>query len=242
LNLILDIGNTQVKAALFEHHQCMALNTYPSLSVCVADFNFIKKASRAIVSSVVKGIETDLGNLKQSIPVSLFSTSLTTPIRNLYESPDTLGADRLLASIGAFAIYPNKNVLVIDAGTCIKYNFTNLNNEFIGGAISPGLQMRFMALNQFTSQLPLIEPSNWDFPLIGKNTNQSICSGVINGSLNEIKGTIKEYENKYPELICILTGGDSDFLAKQLKNSIFVHQNLVLEGLNYTLLHQLGTI
>jgi type III pantothenate kinase len=207
LNLIIDIGNTQVKAALFEHHQCMELNTYPSLSACVADFDYFKNASQAIVSSVVKDIETDVSALKKLIPVSLFSSSTATPIRNLYQSPETLGADRLLASIGAFAIYPNKNVLVIDAGTCIKYNFTNLNNEFLGGAISPGLQMRFMALNQFTSQLPLVESSNWDYPLIGKNTNQSICSGVINGSVNEIKSTILEYKNLYPELICILTGG-----------------------------------
>jgi len=242
LNLILDIGNTQVKAALFERDKCVGLKTYHSISACISDLSFTQKASQAIVSSVVKGIEVDLEPLKQFIPVYYFSSSTAIPIDNLYQSPETLGSDRLLASIGAFAIYPNKNVLVIDAGTCIKYNFTNQNNEFLGGAISPGLQMRFMALNQFTSQLPLIEPSNWDFPLMGKNTNQSICSGVINGSLNEIKGTIEEYENMYPELICILTGGDSDFLAKQLKNSIFVHQNLVLEGLNYTLLHQLGTI
>jgi type III pantothenate kinase len=143
-----------------------------------------------------------------------------------------LGSDRLAASIGAYSLHPNSNVLVIDAGTCIKYNFTNFKNEYLGGSISPGIEMRFKSLEHFTSKLPLINFDASYRELIGENTKNSILSGVINGSIAEIDGIMFDYKSKFPNIICILTGGDSEFLAKRLKNSIFTHQNLVLKGLN----------
>ena len=241
MNLILDIGNTRVKAALFKHYDLIQLSVYPDLESFIKDIDLISKANKCIIASVVDGIEKELNALKSKISFVFYSYDISIPLKNKYSTPETLGADRILASVGAFKLYPNKDVLVIDAGTCIKYNFTNRYNEFIGGSISPVIEMRFKALNHFTSKLPMIEQTEWDFPLIGKNTTQSISSGVINGIVSEINGIMEEYKLQFPDLICLLTGGDSEFLAKQLKNSIFARPNLVLEGLNYILIHQLDT-
>ena len=143
-----------------------------------------------------------------------------------------MGSDRIAASIGAYYLYSNTNVLVIDMGTCIKYNFTNSQNHYLGGSISPGLQMRFKALHQFTSKLPLLQPDTLKVELIGDNTQNSLLSGVINGIIAEMDGIINQYKEQYPDLVCVITGGDCEHFAKQLKNSIFVHPNLVLRGLN----------
>jgi type III pantothenate kinase len=241
VNLILDIGNTRVKAALFEQYRLVQLNTYPDFKSFILDEDFYSKAKKGILASVVEDIGEEISFLQKRIPLIIFSPELSLPLKNKYLTPQTLGADRILASVGAQQLYPNKNVLVIDAGTCVKYNFTNQNNEFIGGAISPGIDMRFKALNQFTSKLPYVPQKDWDYPLIGQNTIQSISSGVIHGVIAEINGIIEEYKRLYPGLICVLTGGDSDFLAIQLKNPIFVRPNLVLEGLNHILIQQLET-
>lgn len=241
MNLVLDIGNTRVKAALFEQYSLVQLNTYPDLKSFILDEGFYSKAKKGILASVVDHINEEINFLQKRIPLIIFSSELSIPLKNKYLSPQTLGADRVLASVGAQQLYPNKNVLVIDAGTCVKYNFTNQNNEFIGGSISPGIDMRFNALNQFTSKLPYVPQKDWDYPLVGQNTIQSISSGVIHGVILEINGIIEEYKQLYPGLICVLTGGDSDFLAMQLKNTIFVRQNLVLEGLNHILIQQLET-
>ena len=149
-----------------------------------------------------------------------------------YKSISTLGSDRLLASIGAYFSYPKSNVLVIDAGTCIKYNFTNSDNHYLGGGISPGITMKLKSLHDYTAKIPLIEfDENFNL-LIGDSTQHSILSGVLNGTIAEIDGIINTYKLHYPDLICLLTGGDSEYLANRLKNSIFTHQNLVLKGLN----------
>lgn len=241
MNLILDIGNTRVKAALFEQYSLVQLNIYPNLKSFMLDEDFFLKAKKGILASVVENIDEEIDFLQNKIPLIVFSPDVSLPLKNKYLTPQSLGADRVLASVGAQQLYSNKNVLVIDAGTCVKYNFTNQNNEFLGGAISPGIEMRFKALNQFTSKLPYVPQKDWDYPLVGQNTVQSISSGVINGVISEINGIIEEYKQLYPDLICILTGGDSDFLAMQLKNTIFVRPNLVLEGLNHILIQQLET-
>jgi type III pantothenate kinase len=152
-----------------------------------------------------------------------------------------LGSDRISAAVGGYYLYPNKNVLVIDAGTCIKYNFTNSNNQYLGGGISPGIEMRFKALQKFTDKLPLIEIDLNFNSLIGASTQSSILSGVLNGTISEIDGIINLYKLQFPDLICILTGGDSQYLANRLKNSIFTHQNLVLKGLNNILNYTIET-
>jgi type III pantothenate kinase len=232
LNLVIDIGNTRVKAALFKENLLLELKIYNSVSELISDLNFIRKGKNAIIGSVVDDLDLFYSALNSLIPTSVFTSQTKTPLTNLYYSVNTLGSDRLLAAIGAYTLYPNTDILVIDAGTCIKYNFTNSKNEYLGGGISPGIQMKFKALEHFTSKLPLVELDTNFNDLIGTNTQNSILSGVLNGSVAEIEGIINEYKILYPNIICVLTGGDSEFLAKRLKNSIFTHQNLVLIGLN----------
>lgn len=232
MNLAIDIGNTRVKACLFKGIQPFNLQIYKSLKDLVQDTAFITQAQQAIIGSVVDGLEQDIVKLNFLIPTQLFTSQTKIPLINAYQSASTLGSDRLSASIGAYTLYPNKNVLVIDAGTCIKYNFTNQKNEYLGGAISPGILMRLKALHNYTSKLPLVEADFSYSGLIGSNTQASILSGVLNGAAAEVEEIINQYKHQFPDIICILTGGDSEYLAKRLKNSIFVHQNLVLKGLN----------
>ncbi len=235
MNLVLDIGNTRIKAALFKGEVLAELKWFNSTDELLKDLLFIKQATSAMAGSVVSGHEVFYNSLNTLIPTSVFTSETPIPLKNNYQSASTLGSDRLAASIGAFTIYPHSNVLVIDAGTCIKYNFTNSANEYLGGAISPGVNMRFKALHQFTSKLPLVEFNDEYRDLIGTTTQNSILSGVINGSAAEIDGFIHSYKEQYPGLISVITGGDSEHLAKRLKNSIFTHQNLVLKGLNHIL-------
>lgn len=153
------------------------------------------------------------------------------PIENLYETPETLGKDRLAAAVGANELFPNQNILVIDAGTAITYDLVSEKNQFVGGNISPGLQMRYKALNHFTGKLPLVSYSN-DVQLIGKNTTDAIRAGVQNGIIYEIDRTIELFNTNYQNLQLVMTGGDSIFFDKKLNYSIFVHFNLTLIGLN----------
>jgi len=158
------------------------------------------------------------------------------PIQNLYETPETLGKDRLAAAVGANELFPDRNLLIIDAGTAITYDLVSENNQFIGGNISPGLAMRFKALNHFTGKLPLVDYRG-DFELIGRNTIEAVRAGVQNGILFEIAQTIDLFNRNYQNLQIIMTGGDSNFFDKKLNYSIFVHFNLTLIGLNRILEH-----
>ena len=153
----------------------------------------------------------------------------------MYETPETLGVDRIALVSGAVKKFPNKNILIIDAGTCITFDFVNDKTVYFGGAISPGIEMRYKSLHAFTSKLPILE-KNYPQNFIGKNTIESINSGIVNGVTQEIKGVINQYKKKYTDLTVVLTGGDINFLAKQLKSSIFAHQNFLLEGLNEILI------
>lgn len=158
------------------------------------------------------------------------------PIGNLYETPETLGKDRLAAAVGANELFPDRNLLIIDAGTAITFDLVSEKNQFIGGNISPGLEMRFKALNRFTGKLPLVSYSN-EFQPIGTNTADAIRAGVQNGILFEIAQTIDLFNRNYQNLQIIMTGGDSIFFDKKLNYSIFVHFNLTLIGLNRILEH-----
>jgi type III pantothenate kinase len=224
-----------VKAALFEGDRIVELKYFASQDEVWNDIDFIRQASAAMIGSVVNDTERLADKLSTLFPVQLFSSGTKIPLENLYQSASTLGSDRLAASLGAYALYPDADVLVVDAGTCIKYNFTNAANQYLGGGISPGLSMRFKALHQFTGKLPLIEPGTETVELIGHDTRHSILSGVIAGSAAEVDGIIAQYREQYPALIAVISGGDSEYLAKQLKSSIFTVQNLVLKGLNYSL-------
>ena len=233
MNLVIDIGNTKVKVAVFE------LDTIITTIVC-EEINFLeelKKISnkypvkKSIVSSV-KDIKLKYLKELNKLPllVTLNNNTLL-PFKNLYASPSTLGNDRIALAAAAVCIYPLKNTLVIDAGTCITYDFINAKNEYLGGAISPGIVMRYKSLHQYTENLPLLS-KNEEFKLIGVSTSGSIHSGIINGIICEIKGVIAQYEEDFGDLTIVLTGGDTKFLSKQLKNSIFANQNFLLNGLN----------
>jgi len=155
------------------------------------------------------------------------------PFHNKYQTPKTLGIDRMVLAAGAVLKFPAQNRLVVDAGTCITYDFVDSDGNYLGGAISPGIRLRYEALHQYTAKLPLLsrtEPEN----ITGNSTAASIHSGVINSITFEIDGFIDHYKQRDPNFIIILTGGDADFLAKRLKNTIFAHSNFLLESLNQT--------
>ncbi len=237
MNLAIDFGNTRVKAALFNGHQLVEAKAYNSIKDLISDVAFYTKADRCIIGSVVNTPNEITDTLSNLMKLNFFMAETPIPLKNSYKSALTLGSDRLAAAVGAYSVYPTKNVLVIDSGTALKFNFTNANGEYLGGAISPGLQMRFKALQHFTDKLPLISLNeNYD-KLIGESTEESILSGVINGILNETDGVINEYKKLYPDLTIVISGGDTDFFAKRLKNRIFAHPHLVLTGLNEILIY-----
>ena len=239
MNLVIDIGNTCVKAALFKNNHLIDHKTFNDFNELLAGKALLNQAQHAIICSVVDGLDKWYEKLNEVLPIHLFTDNTKIPLINSYQSISTLGSDRIAAAVGAYSLYPNCNVLVIDAGTCIKYNFTNVYNEYLGGGISPGIQMKFKALHQFTSKLPLIDFDKSFTDLVGVNTQQSILSGVLNGSVAEVDGIINQYQQQYSNLICLLTGGDGEYLANRLKNSIFAHQNLILIGLNTILEYHL---
>ena len=237
MNLVIDIGNTQLKVALFDGQRLVEHKVYKTVKQFVSDHAFIANSDSAILSSVVSSNSEILNSISGFKHVIEFSSQTPVPVNNLYKSAQTLGSDRLAAAVGAFSIYPFKNILVIDAGTCIKFNFTNKNNEYLGGAISPGIQMRLKALEHFTDKLPLVKFNPEFDKLIGNTTEESILSGVVNGVLKETDGIIEEYKKLYPDLTIVVTGGDCDFFAKRLKNRIFAHPHLILNGLNEILIY-----
>ena len=166
----------------------------------------------------------------------LLTHLLPLPIQIKYKTPKTLGVDRIAAVCGAIDIFPNKDSLVIDAGTAITYDFVDRQGNYEGGAISPGIEMRFEALHTFTERLPLVTKTG-DLPLIGSSTETCIRSGVLNGAIAEMEGIIINYKQLYPDLGVVLCGGDSLFFENKLKPTIFAAPDLVLSGLNRILLH-----
>ena len=188
--------------------------------------------NQAILSSVKPVDDEILQFLSESFDLFIeLDHETELPIKNLYETPETLGKDRIAAAVGANEFFPNQNLLIIDAGTAITYDLVSEKNEFIGGNISPGLQMRFKALNQFTGKLPLVSYSD-EFQNIGRNTTEAIRAGVQNGILYEIAQTIELFNKNYQNLQIVMTGGDSIFFDKKLNYTIFVHFNITLIGLN----------
>lgn len=237
MNLIVDVGNTFVKFAVFDREILVKKHSF-RVNQVLSELNAICKEFQSlencIISSVAKLDKAVVNLIKNKLHVVFLDSSTKVPFVNLYRTPHTLGVDRIALVSASVSQYPNKNVLIIDAGTCVTYDFINSKNQYLGGAISPGIQMRYKSLNNLTANLPLLDtriPKN----IIGNTTNEAIHSGVVLGILNEIKGAITIYKEKYTDLTVILTGGDGIFLSKQLKSSIFANSNFLLEGLNYIL-------
>ncbi len=243
MNLIIDIGNTFAKIAVFDGAELkdVVTNSNQDLnnvtSICQ---RFCVKCG--IIATVIQLNETVRSQLNQlDIPLLFLDGATPLPIVNLYKTPQTLGYDRIAAVVGAVGECPGRDLLVIDAGTCITYEFVDSQKQYHGGNISPGLQMRFKALHQFTGKLPLIS-SEGDLPFWGDSTETAIRVGVWKGIEFEIYGYIKEMQNKFPQLLVFLTGGDRFSFDESVKNIIFADRFLVLKGLNRILNYNNGRI
>jgi len=231
LKLIIDIGNTAVKTALFEDKQLISsavLNdcTLQNILVFVGEQTIL----HAIVSSV-KSIDSDLEQIIQYFDSHVLNVKTPLPITIDYRTPSTLGKDRIAAVVGASFLFPKQNILVLDAGTCLTIDFISNKKVYKGGRISPGIRMRYKALNHFTSNLPLCEFSE-SIMTIGDDTESSIISGVQQGILAEVREIINIYKKENKDTIIAVTGGDCFFFEKELKISIFANPFLVMEGLN----------
>ena len=237
MNLIIDIGNTYTKLAVFQNNLLIDKVRIETKNCKLEIIKILKKHGKikyAIVSSVGKLDDKTLHFIESKFELQIVSHKTNLPFKNLYNTPKTLGIDRIALVCASVEQFPDNNVLIIDAGSCITFDFINTKNEYLGGAISPGIRMRYKALHNQTANLPLLET---EVPkcFLGDSTATSMHSGVVNGVLNEIDGCITQYQEKYQDLTVILTGGDAKMLSKQLKSSIFANSNFLLGGLNFIL-------
>lgn len=239
MNLVLDIGNTLAKVALIQDKEIIFSKSYKELTLMDLDAILSSYSPQKAIASIVGKIRPELINLIQSRIITIILDQNTPiPLKNQYSTPETLGYDRIAVAVAANSLYPSRNVLIIDAGTAITYDLVTSDAVYLGGAISPGISLRFNALNSHTAKLPLLEKVE-NYPLIGQNTSECILSGVLNGVIGEIDAYIDNVKKTYP-IETVLTGGDSNFLVDKLKNSIFVNQNLMTIGLNKILEFNLG--
>ena len=243
--LAVDVGNTRIKVAVFEGDNLMDCFVFEK-ELLEKKISFILKKFKNITDLVISSV----GNLekevfysfKDQLKIHFITNETKLPFENCYATPKTLGIDRMVLASGAVLLYPNQNRLVIDAGTCITYDFITSTNQYLGGAIAPGIRLRYESLPHYTANLPLLTLDDYEAQgirnenpsFIGNSTHQSIHIGVVNGVVHEIEGFMEQYQKQYQNFTIILTGGDADFLAKRLKNTIFANSNFLLESLNQT--------
>lgn len=238
ISLAIDWGNTRLKVGVFEQNVAKEVQYLPDAQ-SLYDFAYQANASQAILMATQNLPTEALPTLQQILPTLHFQATTPLPIGNTYQTPETLGTDRLATAVGAWYMFPATPCLVIDAGTCITLDFLSAVGKFEGGNITLGLEMRFKALHHFTAKLPLVDSKDFFSPtLTGKNTRQALYNGVVNGILAEIENTVTSYCNLFPTLKVLLCGGDADFLASLLKVPIFALPNLGLIGLNQILMLQ----
>ncbi len=238
-SLVVDVGNTHTKLAVFGGYEMLHTERLESLSTAQINERINRfRVSRILISSVKSGEQEWQNGLEPHVPVSYFNRGMAVMLNNRYRTPETLGLDRLAAVIGACKLYPGKSSLIIDGGTCITYDWVDAGRNYYGGSISPGLAMRFKALQQYTAALPLLAADAGLEAAYGDDTPTAIRTGVQNGIKYELEGFIGAFSKLRPEGInIILTGGDSVFFDTLLKNSIFAaciiqEPYLVLKGLN----------
>ncbi len=232
MNLVLDFGNTRIKAGLFDGQTLIENKVFDSENELLHYTDTLVVVKKCLIGSVTNAHLKTSEVLPTKFKTIVFTANTSIPLKNYYKSALTLGSDRIAASVGAFSLYPSHNVLTIDAGTCIKYNFVNSNNEYLGGAISPGIPMRLKSMHHYTSALPLVEMDKSYEKLIGQSTTESLLSGALLGAVAEVEATIQRYESQYNDLVVIVTGGDADYLCKQVKKRFFADPNILLRGLN----------
>lgn len=236
MNLVIDIGNTLAKMALFcDEKENPEIFKYHPLQLRDVQSLFDKYAiNNSMVSNVGKCDAEIISFLQENSNFVNYSCHSKLPITIDYLHPESLGLDRIANAVGASALFPHSDILSVQAGSCIVMDFIDRNNVYYGGSISPGIDMRFKALHHFTEALPYVEKDEIDF-FVGNDTQQSIKSGVINGAIYEINGFIDCYRQRFHEIKIIITGGDSEYLKNSIKNTIFATSNLVLYGLNIIL-------
>lgn len=227
---VADAGNTRIKCGVFENQQLKSSAAFSEWGTDLVSFMREAGANTLFLSTV---IDVPPAFLQQpGFTIVTLGPQHILPVQNHYYTPQTLGADRLTNACGAWVQNGSKGpVLSIDMGTCIKYDVVNANGQYLGGGISPGLQMRLKALQHYTQKLPLVSPQGIP-ALVGQNTADSISSGVINGIIAEVEGLVERYERDFPGIKVFLTGGDAAFFSGSLKNNIFAIPFLTLHGLN----------
>ncbi|MBA4053234.1 MAG: pantothenate kinase [Marivirga sp.] len=238
MNLVVDFGNSSAKVGIFDEHNLREMHTFSTpeeLKTFLQNYSAINFIISSVAGDAIMISEWATRVERKYI----LNSSLPLPIKNKYSTPHTLGVDRIAGVCGAFQKFPGSHCLVIDAGTCITYDFLDRDGSFLGGAISPGLMMRFQAVHTFTSRLPLVSPVE-KAKLIGDSTESCIQSGIVNGLTEELNGIINRYQENFEGLRVILCGGDARFFENKLKGSIFAVPELVLSGLNSILIYNVS--
>ena len=232
--LCFDFGNTRLKCGVFTNGQLTEVLSLADTKNETIELLLKKyQPARTILSSVIEHNASIEKILAKGSSFHKLSSQSILPFTAPVSKPETIGADRLALAAGAVYFYKEKNNLVIALGSCVTYNFINKYHSFLGGSISPGMEMRFKALELFTSKLPLVQP-HWNFPLLGYDTKTNIQSGVIFGMAKEIEGMIEAYEDRYENLHTVMTGGDAHYFMPYLKRKITEDPDLLFKGL-YTI-------
>lgn len=226
-----DFGNTRLKYGLFQDGELLQNGTLDNgnsdeINQLLTQF----QPQYTLLSSVIKHDASIEKLLSEKSQFLLLDASVKLPFTVPVGKPETVGADRLAIAAYATLFFPKQNNLVIALGSCITYNFINKYHWFLGGSISPGMQMRFKSMHDLTAQLPMVQP-NWEFPLVGYDTRTNLLSGVMQGMVEEIDGIIKKYEEKFLNFNVLLTGGDTGNFAQHIKYKIFADPSLILKGL-----------
>ncbi len=234
MNLVIDIGNTRTKFSVFSRGEILI--TVPVDELNPEHIDVLKNEHRALNKVILSATKDYSRELKKALQQNFeqfieLDANTPLPIENCYETKETLGKDRIAAAVGAYGLYPETNLLIIDAGTAITYDIINNKKQYLGGNISPGIDMRFKALNHFTGKLPLVSQQEYN-KLYGTSTENAIRAGVQNGVIFEVDRAIDAFKEFYNNLKVIITGGNAEFFDKRLKNSFFVHFNLIDLGLN----------
>ncbi len=236
MNLAIDIGNSRIKWARFEGRSVIESGMTPQADLEALGQLIRFHAEDDLAISNVVHLEPEFISICKSRDALLIDASTPIPLKNNYSTPNTLGMDRLCAAIGAKSLFPNHPVLSVDIGTCVKYEFISEDGAYEGGNISPGMQMRFAALNNYTAKLPMLDPQKLEGP-IGHSTNEALRLGVQQGMLFEIRTMIDTMRALHPRLKTVGTGGDLPFFVNELNSHIFADLLLVLRGINEIYLH-----
>ncbi|MDX1478291.1 MAG: type III pantothenate kinase [Saprospiraceae bacterium] len=233
MNLAIDIGNTRTKVGVFDGRTLVEKQSFTTLDIP----EFIRSTPHQIHHVIVSSVrdQVDVSALGVSGVAVQLEAWTAVPIQSRYQTPETLGKDRLAAVVGAHFLFPNDHACVIDAGTCITYDVVTADGVYIGGNISPGLDMRYRAMHQFTSRLPSVERNDLH-DLFGTSTEEALQNGGLIGVLMEIAGYVEVCREQFGTVVPVLTGGDAPYFADRLKTEIFVRPNLVLIGLNEILM------